>query len=291
MTQEDGAGQILDGNRLARLVCEQVRAGVETLVKEHNVRPALAVILAGDDPASKIYVERKRRVCERVGIISRVHKLPPEITEDELVHFIYRLNRDPEIHGILVQLPLPDRVLEKPAMAEIDSEKDVDGLSPISQARLLAAEPGLRPCTPLAVVELIDSTGVDPAGKRTVVVGMSALVGKPLSLLLLERNATVIMCHEFTRDLAGEVAGAEILVSAVGRPGLIRGEWVRKGAIVIDVGINRTAAGIVGDVEFDRAKKSAGFITPVPGGVGPVTIAMLVRNTLLAAQRIVMQPG
>jgi methylenetetrahydrofolate dehydrogenase (NADP+)/methenyltetrahydrofolate cyclohydrolase len=282
-------GQILDGNRIARAVREQARRGVERLLAERGVRPALAVILVGDDPASKIYVETKQRACEKVGIVSKVHRLPPEISEDELVHFIYRLNRDPALHGILLQLPLPDRALEKAALAEIDPEKDVDGLCPTSQARLINGDPGLRPCTPLGVIELIDRTGSDPAGKRAVIVGMGALVGKPLSMLLLERNATVVLCHEFTRDLAEEVARAEILVAAAGKPGLIRGEWIREGAIVIDVGINRTPVGIVGDVEFETARRRAGFITPVPGGVGPMTVAMLVRNTLIAAERIVTQ--
>lgn len=288
--QEAGLGQILDGNRIARAVREQVRRGVERLVTERSVRPALAVILVGDDPASEIYVATKQRACEKVGITSRVHRMSPEITEDELVHFIYRLNRDPDLHGILLQLPLPERALEKAALAEIDPEKDVDGLSPTSQARLFNGDPGLRPCTPLGVIELIDRTGIDPAGRRVAVIGMGALVGKPLSMLLLERNATVVLCHEFTRDLADEVARAEILVAAVGKPGLIRGEWIREGAIVIDVGINRTPAGIVGDVEFEAARKRAGFITPVPGGVGPMTVAMLVLNTLIAAEGIVTQP-
>jgi methylenetetrahydrofolate dehydrogenase (NADP+) / methenyltetrahydrofolate cyclohydrolase len=288
--RETTLGQILDGNAIARSVREQVRQGVDKLVAERSVRPSLAVILVGEDPASKIYVATKQRACEKVGITSRIHRLPPEITEDELVHFIYRLNRDPDLHGILLQLPLPDRALEKAALAEIDPEKDVDGLSPTSQARLINGDPGLRPCTPLGVIELIDRTGADLAGKLAVVVGMGALVGKPLSMLLLERNATVVACHEFTRDLPGEVARAEILVAAAGRAGLIRGEWIREGAIVIDVGINRTAAGIVGDVEFEAARARAGFITPVPGGVGPMTVAMLVRNTLIAAERIVTQP-
>jgi methylenetetrahydrofolate dehydrogenase (NADP+)/methenyltetrahydrofolate cyclohydrolase len=281
-----GLGQILDGNRIARAVRDQARRDVERLLAEHGVRPSLAVILVGDDAASQIYVATKERACEKVGIASRVHRLPPEISEDELVHLIYRLNRDPALHGILLQLPLPDRTLEKAALAEIDPEKDVDGLCPASQARLINGEPGLRPCTPLAVIELIDRTGTEIAGRRAVVVGMGALVGKPLSMLLLERNATVVLCHEFTRDLADEVARAEILVAAAGRPGLIRGEWVRPGAIVIDVGINRTPAGIV---EFEAARARAGFITPVPGGVGPMTVAMLVRNTLIAAERIVTQ--
>lgn len=284
-------GQILDGQAIARDVSERVREGVERLVAEFNVRPGLAAILVGDDPASKLYVETKRRACERAGIVWRIHRLPAHITEDELVHLIYRINRDPEIHGILVQLPLPETALEKSALAEIAAEKDVDGLSPTSQARLLAGEPGLRPCTPLGVIELIDRTGVDLTGMRVVVVGMSVLVGKPLIHLLLERNATVVLCHEFTRDLAVEVARGEVLVSAVGKAGLIRGEWIAPGAIVIDVGITRTPAGIRGDVEFEAARRRASFITPVPGGVGPMTVAMLLRNTLTAAERIVMRAG
>lgn len=282
-------GQILDGAQAASDVRGQVRHDVEALLHEHGVRPGLAVILVGDDSASRLYVGTKQRACRQVGIASRVHHLPADVSEDELVHLIYRLNRDRETHGILVQLPLPDRALENPALAELAPEKDVDGLSPASQARLLAGEPGLRPCAPLGVMELIGRTGIDLLGKRAVIVGMSALVGKPLALLLLERNATVVLCHEFTRDLGAEVAGAEVLVSAVGKAGVIRGEWVRPGAIVIDVGISRTPAGIRGDVEFEAARQRAAFITPVPGGVGPMTVAMLLRNTLAAARQITMQ--
>jgi methylenetetrahydrofolate dehydrogenase (NADP+)/methenyltetrahydrofolate cyclohydrolase len=204
-------GLILDGQAAARDVHEQVRCEVDRLVREHKVRPGLAAIVVGDDPASTLYVETKQRACERVGIASSVHHLPARITEDQLVHLIYRLNRDPEIHGILVQLRLPNTALEKPALAEIAPDKDVDGLSPTSQARLLAGEPGLRPCTPLGVMELIDRTGMDLTGKRVVVVGLSVLVGKPLVHLLLERGATIVLCHEFTHDLASEVAGAEVL--------------------------------------------------------------------------------
>jgi methylenetetrahydrofolate dehydrogenase (NADP+) / methenyltetrahydrofolate cyclohydrolase len=173
-------------------------------------------------------------------------------------------------------------------LAELTAEKDVDGLSPINQARLLAGERGLRPCTPLGVIDLIERSGIDITGKRSVIVGTSVLIGKPLGLMLLERDATVVMCHEFTRDLAGEVEGAEVLVSAVGRAGIIRGEWIRPGAIVIDVGINRTPNGIRGDVEFDTARRRAAFITPVPGGVGPMTVAMLLRNTVTAAEQITL---
>jgi methylenetetrahydrofolate dehydrogenase (NADP+)/methenyltetrahydrofolate cyclohydrolase len=282
-------GRLLDGKQAAREICEQVRHEIDRLLHEHHVRPGLAVIMVGDDAPSRLYVGSKQRACQEVGIDCRVHQLPANISEDELVHLVYQLNRDPQRHGILIQLPLPERALETSALAELAAEKDVDGLGPVNQARLLAGEPGLRPCTPLGVVDLIERTGIDLAGKRTVIVGTSALVGKPLALMLLERNATVILCHEFTRDLAAEVAGAEVLVSAVGRAGVIRGEWVRPGAIVIDVGISRTSAGVRGDVEFEGARERAAFITPVPGGVGPMTVAMLLRNTLVAAQHITLK--
>jgi methylenetetrahydrofolate dehydrogenase (NADP+)/methenyltetrahydrofolate cyclohydrolase len=277
---------MLDGYAAAREVSMQVRREVERLVRDHQIRPGLATIFVGDDPASGLYVETKQRACQRAGIASYLHHLPANLVEDELVHLIYRLNRDPKIHGIMVQLPLPERALERAALTEIAPDKDVDGLSPISQARLLAGESGLRPCTPLGVMELIDRAGIDLTGKRAVVVGLSMLVGKPMVHLLLERNATVVMCNEFTRDLSSEIGGADVLVSAVGKPGLIRGHWIRPGAVVIDVGITRTADGIRGDVEFEAARQRASFITPVPGGVGPMTVAMLLRNTLLAARRI-----
>jgi methylenetetrahydrofolate dehydrogenase (NADP+) / methenyltetrahydrofolate cyclohydrolase len=279
--------RILDGRQAARDIYDQVRRGVELMVREHGARPCLAAILVGDDPPSRLYIENKQRACREVGIEPQIHQLSAEITEDELVHLIYRLNRDPKVHGILVQLPLPERALENAALAEIAPEKDVDGLSPASQACLLNGQPGLRPCTPLAVLELIDRTGIDLTGKRAVVVGTSALVGKPVALMLLERNATVVLCHEFTLDLAAEVTSADVLISAVGKAELIRGEWLRPGTIVIDVGISRTPDGVRGDVHFDSARQRASFITPVPGGVGPMTVAMLVSNTLHAAQRLI----
>ncbi len=279
-------GRVLDGRQAARDIYVQVRREVELLLREHGVRPSLAAIVVGDDPPSQLYIRNKQRACREVGIDPQIQRLSPDVTEDELVHLIYRLNRDPKVHGILVQLPLPERALENAALAEIAPEKDVDGLSPTSQACLLSGQAGLRPCTPLAVIELIDRTGTDLTGKRAVVVGASALVGKPLALMLLERNATVVLCHEFTLDLAAEVGSADVLVSAVGKAELIRGDWLRPGAVVIDVGINRTPDGVRGDVHFDSARQRAGFITPVPGGVGPMTVAMLVSNTLRAAQRL-----
>ena len=279
-------GRILDGRQAANEVYSEVRHELEQLLRERSVRPNLAVILVGDDSPSRIYVENKQRACRQVGIDPQVHHYSANTTEDELVHLIYSLNRDPKVHGILVQLPLPERALENAALVEVAPDKDVDGLSPTSQARLLSGQPGLRPCTPLAVMELIDRTGIDLTGKRAVVIGTSALVGKPLALMLLERNATVVLCHEFTLDLATEVADADVLVCAVGKADLIRGEWLRSGTIVIDVGINRTLDRVRGDIHFESARQRASFITPVPGGVGPMTIAMLVRNTLRAAQRL-----
>lgn len=282
-------GRLLDGKIIAREIRVEVRHRVDRLLREHRVRPGLDVILVGEHAPSAVYVASKQRACEEVGIDCRVHDFSLDVSEDELVHFIYQLNRDPECHGILLQLPLPERALEAAALAELTPEKDVDGLNPLNQARLLTGERGLRPCTPLGVVELIKRTGIDPDGKRAVIVGTSALVGKPLAFMLLELNATVVLCHEFTRDLGNEVGGAEILVSAVGRAGLIRGEWIRHGAVVIDAGISRDSSGIRGDVEFEKARERAGFITPVPGGAGPMTVAMLTRNTLIAAEHITMQ--
>jgi methylenetetrahydrofolate dehydrogenase (NADP+) / methenyltetrahydrofolate cyclohydrolase len=282
-------GRLLDGKTIAREIRAEVCRGVDQLLREHRVRPRLDVIMVGADAASKVYVGSKQRACEEVGIDCHVHYFPTGLSEDELVHFIYQLNRNPECHGILLQLPLPERGLESAALAEVAPEKDIDGLNPLNQARLLNGERGLRPCTPLGVIELINRTGIDPDGKRAVIVGTSALVGKPLAFMLLELNATVVLCHEFTRDLANEVAGAEILVSAVGRAGLIRGEWIRRGAVVIDVGISRDSTRVRGDIEFEAARKRAAFITPVPGGAGPMTVAMLTRNTLIAAEQITMQ--
>ncbi|MGH7917231.1 MAG: bifunctional methylenetetrahydrofolate dehydrogenase/methenyltetrahydrofolate cyclohydrolase FolD [Candidatus Binataceae bacterium] len=282
-------GRILDGVRLARELHAEVRENVERLLREHGVRPRLAAIMVGNDPASAVYIEAKRRACEQDGIASDIYNLPASVTEDELVHLIYRLNRERAVHGILVQLPLPERAAENAALAEIAPEKDVDGLSPANRARLLTGEQGLRPCTPLAVMELIARSGEELAGKRAVIIGASLLVGKPLALMLLEYNATVVLCHEFTRELEPEIANADFVIAAAGKPGLVRGDWIRPGAVVIDVGINRTRTGLVGDVEFERARERAGFITPVPGGVGPMTVAMLARNTLFAAQRLAIQ--
>ncbi|TMA38343.1 MAG: bifunctional methylenetetrahydrofolate dehydrogenase/methenyltetrahydrofolate cyclohydrolase FolD [Deltaproteobacteria bacterium] len=278
-------GQTIDGKVVAAAVRAEVRERVMRLAAR-GVVPGLAAILVGDDPASRVYVGNKGKACADVGIRSFGHRLPAAMPEGELVALVRRLGRDPEVHGILVQLPLPPPLRAAAVIEALTPEKDVDGLHPVSQGRLLAGQPGLRPCTPLGVLRLIDTTGIALVGARTVVVGRSVLVGKPVALLLLERHATVTLCHSRTADLAGEVARAEVVVAATGHAGLVRGEWIRPGAVVIDVGINRRAEGkLCGDVEFEPARERAGFITPVPGGVGPMTVAMLLANTVTAAEQ------
>lgn len=278
------AAGIIDGRAVAARVREEVAASVAELGERHGRVPGLATILVGDDPASAIYVSGKRKACAEVGIADHHRHLDAEVSQDEVAGVIAECNRDPEVSGILLQLPVPDG-LDGPALtAQIAPEKDVDGLTPISAGRLLQDVPGLRPCTPVGVIELLDSESVPLEGARAVVVGRSDLVGKPVALLLLHRNATVTLCHSRTRELAAVCARADVLVAAVGRPGLITAEHVGEGAVVIDVGMNRTADGLRGDVEFEAAAQRARLITPVPGGVGPMTIAMLLRNTVAAAE-------
>jgi methylenetetrahydrofolate dehydrogenase (NADP+) / methenyltetrahydrofolate cyclohydrolase len=248
-----------------------------------QVRPGLATVLVGDDAASAVYVRMKHKACEAAGLLSVGIEMPGTTTQAELLAQVDELNARDDIHGILVQLPLPDGLDENEVIERLKPEKDVDGLHPISQGKLLAGTPGPRPCTPAGVIRLLDEVGVDPKGKRAVVVGRSLLVGKPIALLLLERHATVTMCHSRTADLAREVGEADILVAAIGKPRAIPGEWIKPGATVIDVGVNRTDDGLVGDVDYESAVKRAAHITPVPGGVGPMTIAMLLSNTVDAA--------
>ncbi len=275
----------IDGKAAAERVREEVRSRVEAMAD--RVRPGLATVLVGDDPASAVYVRSKHRACEKVGIESVHVELPATVTQSELIGHIDDLNARPDVHGILVQLPLPEGLDEKAVIERVSAAKDVDGLHPVSQGRLLAGQPGPRPCTPLGCMRLLDEAGVDPRGKRAVVVGRSLLVGKPVALLLLERHATVTLCHSRTTDLAGEIGRADIVVAALGRPRAIPGAWIKEGATVIDVGINRIAEGLVGDVDYESAIERAGHITPVPGGVGPMTIAMLLSNTVEAALRSV----
>lgn len=276
---------IIDGKALAKEKRAEIAKQVEAL-KEKGVTPGLAVVLVGEDPASQIYVRNKHKACEEVGIYSRKITLPEETTEEELLKIIDELNNDPEIDGILVQLPLPKHIDPDKVILSISPDKDVDGFHPVNAGRLLTGQDGFFPCTPLAVMELIKSAGVDVSGKEAVVVGRSNIVGKPVSMLLLRENATVTICHSKTKDLADVCRRADILVAAVGRPEMITADYVKEGAVVIDVGINRVGEKkVVGDVAFDEVKDKAAYITPVPGGVGPMTITMLLYNTLLSAQK------
>ncbi len=278
-------GRIIDGKAVARDVRSRVRDEAEAFAVRTGRRIGLALVRVGEDPASAIYVRRKVEACAEVGFASFENELPEGVPQAELIALVERLDRDPAVDGVLVQLPLPRGLDAEAILAVIDPDKDVDGLHPLNAGKLATGRPGLRACTPAGILALLDHVGVDPEGKRAVVVGRSVMVGKPAALLLLERNATVVLCHSRTRNLAEEVSRAEILVAAVGRPEMIRGDWIREGAAVIDVGMNRQHGGrLVGDVEFAAALPRAGWITPVPGGVGPMTVAMLMANTLQAAK-------
>jgi methylenetetrahydrofolate dehydrogenase (NADP+) / methenyltetrahydrofolate cyclohydrolase len=278
------AATVIDGKAVAASVRQRVRGEVEELTGQLGRPPGLATVLVGDDPASAIYVRRKREACEEVGIRSVHHEPDGSISEEELLGVVAELNASEEVDGILVQLPLPDQIDTDTIVASLDPDKDVDGLTPTSAGRLARGEPGLVPCTPRGIMELLDSAGVDPAGKEAVIVGRSNLVGRPLFSLLLGANATVTVCHSRTADLGEVCRRAEILIAAAGQPRLIGADMIRPGATVIDVGTNRTDEGLVGDVDFDGAIEVAGAITPVPGGVGPMTIAMLLANTVEAAR-------
>lgn len=276
-------GQVIDGKAVAATVRTEVRTQVARLV-ERGITPGLATVLVGDDPASQVYVRNKQKACEDVGMRSFGHRLPADTTQAALLALVRSLGDDPAVHGILVQLPLPSHLDPQAVIEALPPSKDVDGLHPLNQGRLMAGLPGFRPCTPLGVMRLLDEAKVPLQGANAVVVGRSLLVGKPVALLLLERHATVTVCHSRTRDLAAVVGGADILVAAVGVAGLVRGAWIRPGAAVIDVGMNRGADGrLCGDVEYAAAAERAGCITPVPGGVGPMTIAMLLANTVTGA--------
>ncbi|MBE3576387.1 MAG: bifunctional methylenetetrahydrofolate dehydrogenase/methenyltetrahydrofolate cyclohydrolase FolD [Limnochordales bacterium] len=276
--------RILDGRSLARRLRRQIKTEVAAVVAAAGRPPGLAVILAGDDPASHIYVKKKEEACAEVGMRSFVRRLPAHVSREQLLATVAELNENPEVDGILVQLPLPDRKMEAEVLEAIRPEKDVDGFHPVNAGRLLAGLPGFIACTPAGIIELLRDAGVPLAGRCAVVVGRSNIVGKPVALLLLRENATVTVAHSRTRELAEVCRTADILVVAVGRPQLIRGDYIKPGAAVVDVGMNRTEQGLLGDVEFAEASRVAGWITPVPGGVGPMTIAMLLRNTLLAAR-------
>jgi methylenetetrahydrofolate dehydrogenase (NADP+)/methenyltetrahydrofolate cyclohydrolase len=275
---------LVDGKAVARGVREQVAADVTTWRRQHGLTPGLATILVGDDPASAVYIANKRRACAEVGIADHHRHLPAGTEQAEVADLIEQLNADPDISGILLQLPVPEPLDGHALASLIVPEKDVDGLTPLSAGRLAQGTPGLRPCTPLGVIELLDHHGVPLEGAEAVVVGRSDLVGKPVASLLLARNATVTVCHSRTRDLASVCARADVLIAAVGVARLIGADHVKPGAAVIDVGMNRLDEGLCGDVDFDPVREVAGLLTPVPGGVGPMTIAMLLRNTLTAAE-------
>lgn len=276
--------QIIDGKSIALRLRETIAEEVKELARTLGRAPGLAVIRVGDDPASEVYVRNKRRTAEKAGVRAWEYALPGDTPRGRLLDKIAELNEDDAVDGILVQLPLPGHLDEYEIVAAVSPEKDVDGFHTISVGRLWQGRPGLVPCTPLGVMRLLEESGVDPAGKRAVVIGRSQIVGRPMAALLLAADATVTICHSRTRDLAAVCREADILVAAVGRPQFVRRDWVKPGAVVIDVGINRLDDGsLVGDVDFDAVRDVAGHITPVPGGVGPMTIAMLLANTLQAA--------
>ena len=278
--------KLIDGKRIATAVKSEVRAEIDAAIARGLRRPGLAVVMVGDNPASAIYVRNKRRACEEAGVLSVAHDLPQSTSERELLTLIDELNGDPRIDGILVQLPLPDQVRQGAVIDRIDPKKDVDGFHPYNLGRLAQRNPLIRPCTPYGVIRMLDAEGLSVRGLDAVVIGASNIVGRPMSLELLLMGATTTVCHRFTRNLEEQVRRAELLVVAVGKPGSVRGEWIREGAIGVDVGMNRLGNGhLVGDVEFEGARERAAWITPVPGGVGPMTVAMLMRNTLEASLR------
>jgi methylenetetrahydrofolate dehydrogenase (NADP+)/methenyltetrahydrofolate cyclohydrolase len=274
--------RIIDGQARSLEIRKDLEAKIAQQRTSGARPPGLATILVGDDPASRVYVGRKRREAREAGMLEETVELTKNVNEREVLERLATLNARADVDGILVQLPLPKHLSAETIIGAIDPGKDVDGLHPLNQGALFGGRQGLRPCTPLACMDLLSTTGVAPRGKRAVVVGRSVLVGRPVAMLLLESDATVVMCHSRTPDLPQHVASAEVLVVAVGVPGLVRGDWIKPGAVVIDVGINRVDGRLVGDVEFAAAAERAGYITPVPGGVGPMTVAMLLRNTYAA---------
>ncbi|WP_337072929.1 bifunctional methylenetetrahydrofolate dehydrogenase/methenyltetrahydrofolate cyclohydrolase FolD [Aeromonas veronii] len=277
------SAKIIDGKQVAQTIRSQVAAQVQQRLAAGKRAPGLAVILVGADPASQVYVGSKRRACEEVGFHSRSYDLSATASQDELLALIDQLNDDPTVDGILVQLPLPDHFDTTLVLERILPDKDVDGFHPYNVGRLAQRIPALRPCTPKGIMTLIETTGVKTHGLHAVVVGASNIVGRPMTLELLLAGCTTTTCHRFTRDLEDQVRRADLLVVAVGKPNFIPGEWIKPGALVIDVGINRLADGsLAGDVEFETARSHASFITPVPGGVGPMTVASLMENTLIA---------
>jgi len=279
--------KLIDGNARAKAIRETIKQQVQARIDKNLRVPGLAVILVGNDPASEVYVAHKRKDCEQVGIISKAFDLPKTTGQQELLELIDNLNNDNTVDGILVQLPLPAGLSANEILERIDPKKDVDGFHPFNVGRLAQRIPLLRPCTPAGVIDLLEGTGIDLHGQHAVIVGASNIVGRPMGLELLLKGSTVTTCHRFTKDTEDHVRRADIVIVAVGKPGIVKGEWIKEGAIVIDVGINRSADGkLIGDVDFDEAAKRASYITPVPGGVGPMTRAKLLENTLFACEKL-----
>jgi methylenetetrahydrofolate dehydrogenase (NADP+)/methenyltetrahydrofolate cyclohydrolase len=280
------SAQIIDGKAIAAQLRQDIKQRVEVRQTKGLRAPGLAVVLVGDNPASQVYVGSKRKGCEETGILSLAHDLPADTSQEELLALIDQLNEDPTVDGILVQLPLPQHIDVSTVIERIHPDKDVDGFHPYNIGRLTIQMPTLRPCTPRGSMTLLESTGVDLKGLDAVIVGASNIVGRPMALELLMAGCTVTVCHSKTRDLQEKLSKADLVVAAVGRPEMIKGEWLKEGVIVIDVGINRLESGkLVGDVEFESAREKASWITPVPGGVGPMTVATLLQNTIDSADR------
>jgi methylenetetrahydrofolate dehydrogenase (NADP+)/methenyltetrahydrofolate cyclohydrolase len=281
---------ILDGKQLAHQLRAELAEEVIEFIQNNSVVPCLAAVLVGDDPASEVYVRNKRRACESAGIESQLHRLPSDATSDELLKLVARLNKDQAVHGILVQLPLPPQIDAARVLLAVNPAKDVDAFHPENVGRLVQGRPRFLPCTPQGVQVLLERNGIEIAGRHAVIVGRSDIVGKPLAIMLAQRgprgDATVTICHSRTQDLGAITRMGDILIVAIGRPNFITADMVKPGAVVVDVGINRTSQGLAGDVDFAAVREVAGAITPVPGGVGPLTIAMLLRNTLSAAQAL-----
>ena len=273
---------VIDGKQISSEIREEI-AGEVSELKKQGIRPGLAVVLVGDDPASHVYVKNKEKGCEETGIDSFKFERPVDMKEEDLLSLIDELNNDPKVNGILVQLPLPDHIDEHKVLPAIDPNKDVDGFHPVNVGKLMVGKAAAVPCTARGTIELLKRSGVEISGKNAVVVGRSNIVGKPVSMLLLQENATVEICHSRTRDLSEHTKRADILVAAIGKPKFITKDMVSDGVAVIDVGVNRLESGLCGDVDFDEVKEVASIITPVPGGVGPMTIAMLLKNTVMAA--------
>jgi methylenetetrahydrofolate dehydrogenase (NADP+)/methenyltetrahydrofolate cyclohydrolase len=278
--------ELIDGKHVSSVIKERVQAQVAELQKKSGQVPGLAVVLVGEDPASSVYVRNKNKTCEKMGFKSISHNLPADTDEATLLKLVDELNRDDSVHGILVQLPLPKQIDSQRVLEAIDPRKDVDGFHPVNVGHLVSGVKTLAPCTPAGIIEMLDHYKIGIEGKRAVVIGRSNIVGKPVALLLLQRHATVTICHSRTQDLPGVAREADILIGAIGKARFVTADFVKEGAVVIDVGINRVDGKLVGDVDFDKVAEKCSYITPVPGGVGPMTIAMLMQNTLSAFKAI-----